>query len=78
MANPRPLSARPLASAGASGIPKTTPIPEGHVALTAPAGASGVSWGGMQYAVKDGVLIVPKAAEGVLVGSHGFSSQKDA
>ena len=67
MANPRTPTARPPAP------PKAAPIPEGHVALTAPIGASGVSWDGAQYAVQDGVLVVPKAAAGVLVESHGFA-----
>lgn len=77
MANLRPPTARPAPPTGAPGAPKPPTIPEGHVALTAPTGASGVSWEGTQYIVQDGVLIVPKAAGGVLVGSHGFSYSKE-
>lgn len=48
------------------------PVPEGHVALLAPAGASAVSVGGQQLAVnEDGTIHVPVEHAKALEG-HGF------
>jgi len=74
-ARPRPLSPPAAAPSGAT-APQAPPVlPEGHVALAAPSGATAVSWQGVEYPVQAGVLVVPEGAEGELA-SHGFTRKE--
>lgn len=50
-------------------------VPEGHVALQAPSGATAVSWEGQEFPVIDGLLVIPEAAAEVFA-SHGFTRKE--